>query len=57
MVSKNLSVCLSVVNFDPNYFDLSSNQNQKPSEKKLATLAARADFVSSFLLQKQLIFD
>ena len=38
-------------------FDLSSNQNQKPFEKKFATLAARAVFVSSFLLQKQLIYD
>ena len=34
------------------YFDLSSNQNQKPFEKKFADLAARAAFVSSFLLQK-----
>ena len=30
-----------------------SNQNQKPFEKKFATLAARAVFVSSFLLQKR----
>ena len=37
------SVCLSVTKFDPNY--------------KFATLAARAVFVSSFLLQKQLIYD
>ena len=36
-------------------FDLSSNQNQKPFEKKFETLAARADFVSLFFLQKQLI--
>ena len=38
-------------------FDLSSNQNQKPFAKKFATLAARAVFVSLFLLQKQLIYD
>ena len=37
--------------------DLSSNQNQKPFEKKFAELAARAVFVSRFLLQKQLIYD
>ena len=29
-------------------FDLSSNQNQKPIEKKFACLAARAVFVSLF---------
>ena len=38
-------------------FDLSSNQNQKTFEKRFAALAARAVFVSSFMLQKQLIFD
>ena len=38
-------------------FDLSSNQNQKPFEKKFATLAARAVFVSLFFHQKQLIYD
>ena len=38
-------------------FDLSSNQNQKPFEKKFATLAARAVFVNLFSLQKQLIND
>ena len=37
--------------------DLSSNQNHKPFEKKFATLAARAVFVTSFLLQKHLICD
>ena len=36
---------------------LSSNQNQKPFEKKFATLAASAVFVSLFFLQKQLIYD
>ena len=49
MVSKNLSVCLSVV-----LFDLSSNKNQKQIEKKFARLAARAVFVSLFFLKKQL---
>ena len=34
-----------------------NNQNQKPIEKKFARLAARAVFASSFLLQKQLIYD
>ena len=63
MVSKNLPVCLSVINFDPNYLrtgktiDLSSNQNQKPLEKKFAELATRAFFVSQFLFQKQLLYD
>ena len=33
-------------------FDLSSNQNQKPFEKKLATLAARAVFVNLFFPSK-----
>ena len=37
--------------------DLSSNQNRKPIKKKFAHLAARAVFVSSFLFQKQLIYD
>ena len=49
-------VCLSLTNFDPNYPGtgrtelprLSSNQNQKPIEKKFAGLAARAVFVSLF---------
>ena len=63
MVSKNLSVCLSVINFDLNYlfykrlFDLSSNQNQKLIKKIFARLAARAVFGSPFILQKQLIYD
>ena len=38
-------------------FDLSSNQNQKPFEKKFETLAARAVFVSLFFFLKNLIFD
>ena len=37
--------------------DLSSNQKPKTIWKKFATLAAPAVFVSSFLLQKQLIYD
>ena len=37
--------------------DLSSNQKQKPFEKKFATLVARAVFVSLFFLQKQLIYN
>jgi hypothetical protein len=32
--------------------DLSSTQHNKPSQFKFATMAARAAFVSSFLLQK-----
>ena len=36
--------------------DLSSNKNQKPFQKKFATLAARAVFKNSFLLQKQVIY-
>ena len=54
MVSKNLSVCLS---FYKRLFELSSNQNQNQFEKKFATLAARAAFVSLFFHQKQLIYD
>ena len=42
-----LSVRPSVTNFDPNY-DISSNQNQQPIEKKFARLAARAVFVTRF---------
>ena len=49
------SVCLSVCY--KRLFDLSSNQNQKPFEKKFAGLAARAVFVILFLLQIQLIYD
>ena len=37
--------------------DLSSNQNRKPIKKKFAHLAPRVVFVSSFLFQKQLIYD
>ena len=44
-------------NFTKILFDLSSKQNQKPFEKKFATLAARAVFTSPVLLQKQLIYD
>ena len=50
---QNLSVCL-LPNLTP-IIDLSSNQNQKPFENKFATLAVRAVFEGSFLLQKQLI--
>ena len=39
-----------------NLFDLSTNQNKKPFEKKFTELAAGAVFVSLFLLQKQLIY-
>ena len=45
------SVCLLPL------FDLSSNKNQKPFQKKFATLAASAVFVSLFFLQNQLIYD
>ena len=38
-------------------FYLSSNQNQKPIQKKFARLAARAVFVSSFLLLKPINYD
>ena len=43
-----LSVYLSVTKFYKRLFDLSSNQNQKPIEKKFAGLAARAVFVNLF---------
>ena len=50
-------VCLSVCyKLWPQLFDLSSNQNQNTFEKKFASLAARAVFVTSFMLQKQLIY-
>ena len=49
------------LNFDPNYLrtgktecakiDLSSDQNQKPIEKKFAGLAARAVFASAFFFK------
>ena len=57
-------VCLSVTNFDPGLakqnglkiykrlFDLLPNHNQKPFEKKFATLAARAVFESRFFSKK-----
>ena len=48
-------ICLSVC--DKRLFDLSPNQNQKPFEKKITTLAARAVIVSLFFPQKMLIFD
>ena len=38
-------------------YDLSSNQNEKPLENFFALLAARAVFVSAFLLGNHLIFD
>ena len=50
MVSTNLS-------FYKRLFGVSSNQNQKLFEKEFAGLAARAVFVSSFLLQIQLIYN
>ena len=38
-------------------FDLSSNQNQRPIEKKFVRLAAKPVLVSQFFLQKQQIYD
>ena len=51
-LSVRLSFCLSVV-FYRILFDLTRTKN---NVKKFATLAARAVFVSSFFLQKQLIY-
>ena len=49
MVSKNLSVYLPIRLL---LFDLSSNQNQKPIEKKFARLAATFVFVRQFFSSK-----
>ena len=50
MVSKNLSVCLSVTNFDPNYLR-TGRIEWAEIEKKFATLAARAVFVNMFFFK------
>ena len=58
MVSKNLSVCLSVTKFDPNYLRTGRTEWAEIfwGEKSLQLLAARAVFESLFFLQKQLIY-
>ena len=59
MVSKNLSVCLSVTNFDLNYLRTGKiasslmRSKMKTIKKKFACLGAAAVSVSPFLPQKQ----